>query len=184
MASGNHLLVQLKANQPSLHQAMIAYADQHPSIDLHRLHDGGRRGRIESRVAEVWHLPPGVGTEPWHDHFRTLIRVQRSTDRFDTRSHNWRSSAETAYYLCDQARSAAECNHIIRSHWVIENRLHHVRDVCLGEDASRIRCNPCLFALLRSFALNLLRFNGIQNIRQALFDNTLCLDRLLAYEGV
>lgn len=173
LASGNHLLVQLKGNQPSLHQAMAAYADPHPCIDHDRLHNSGRHSRIENRIAEVWHLPPGVGTEPWHDHFRALIRVQRSTNRFDTQIHDWRPSADAAYYLCDQRHSAAEFNQIIRSHWAIENRLHHVRDVCLGEDASRIRCNPCIFALLRSFALNLLRFNGIQNIRQALFSTDL-----------
>lgn len=184
IATGNHLLVQLKGNQPSLQQAMAAYADQHPSIDHDRLHNSGRQGRIEDRIAQVWHLPPGVGTEPWHDHFRALIRVQRSTHRFDTRIHDWRESTDTAYYLCDQPRSAAEFNQIIRHHWSIENRLHHVRDVCLAEDACRIRRNPCIFALLRSFALNLLRFNGVQNIRQALFDNALCLDRLLAYEGI
>ena len=33
-----------------------------------------------------------------------------------------------------------------------------------AEDASRIRCNPGIFARLRSFAANILRFNGIHNV--------------------
>jgi hypothetical protein len=40
------------------------------------------------------------------------------------------------------------------------------------------------FALLRSFALNLMRFNGINNISLGLYDNALSLDRVLAYEGL
>ena len=36
---------------------------------------------------------------------------------------------------------------------------HHVRDVTLREDASRIRKNPGIFARIRSFAYNILRFN-------------------------
>jgi hypothetical protein len=39
-----------------------------------------------------------------------------------------------------------------------------VRDTRLDEDASRILRNPGIFALLRSFALNLLRFNQVDNI--------------------
>ena len=54
----------------------------------------------------------------------------------------------------------------------------------LGEDASRIRRNPGIFALLRSFALNVLRFNGVTNISLALYDNALDFDRLLAYKGL
>ncbi len=55
-----------------------------------------------------------------------------------------------------------------RAHWSIENRLHYVRDVAFSEDASRIRHNPGLFALLRRFALNLRRFiNGVNNISLA-----------------
>jgi len=54
----------------------------------------------------------------------------------------------------------------------------------LGEDASRIRRNPGLFALLRSFALNLLRFNGVTKISLGLYDHALNFDRLLAYQGL
>ena len=41
---------------------------------------------------------------------------------------------------------------------------HYVRDGSFAEDASRIRCNPGIFARLRSFAANILRFNGIHNV--------------------
>ncbi|MEI2773322.1 MAG: hypothetical protein V9G98_22200 [Candidatus Competibacter sp.] len=91
---------------------------------------------------------------------------------------------ETADYLSTATLSAAHAAHAVRAHWSIENRLHDVRDVTLGEDASRIRRNPGLFALLRSFALNLLRFNGVTQISLGLYDNALNFDRLLAYQGL
>ncbi len=73
---------------------------------------------------------------------------------------------------------------MVRNHWGVENRIHHVRDTRMDEDASRIRKNPCIFGLLRSFALNLLRFNKIENISLALYDNALSLDRVLDYQGI
>jgi hypothetical protein len=38
-----------------------------------------------------------------------------------------------------------------------------------------------MVARLRSFALNILRANGVTNVSQALYANALSLDRLLAY---
>ena len=51
--------------------------------------------------------------------------------------------------------------------WRIENGSHYVRDATFAEDASRIRKNPDIAARLRSFAYNLLRANGNENIKNA-----------------
>jgi hypothetical protein len=48
-----------------------------------------------------------------------------------------------------------------------------VRDVTLGEDQSRIRTNPHIFAKLRSFALNILRYNQVDNVSLELFENSM-----------
>ena len=58
-------------------------------------------------------------------------------------------------------------NEWIRGHWRIENASHHVRDVAFAEDASRIRKNPDIVARLRSFAYNLIRASGDDNIQNA-----------------
>ncbi len=65
-------------------------------------------------------------------------------------------------------------------HWGIENRAHYVRDVTLGEDASRIRARPGVMARIRSVALNILRAKGIQNVSLALYTNAVSFDQLLA----
>jgi len=64
--------------------------------------------------------------------------------------------------------------------WDIENHAHYVRDVTLGEDASRIRTRPGIMARIRSVALNILHANGIQNISMALYANAVSFDHLLA----
>ena len=48
-----------------------------------------------------------------------------------------------------------------------DNGSHYVRDTAFAEDASRIRKNPDIVARLRSFAYNLIRLSGGDNIRNA-----------------
>jgi hypothetical protein len=47
---------------------------------------------------------------------------------------------------------------LVREHWHIENRLHYVRDVTLGEDACRVRKGsaPQVLAALRNAVVHLL----------------------------
>jgi hypothetical protein len=56
-----------------------------------------------------------------------------------------------------------------RGHWGIENGLHHVRDVSLGEDACRVRSQnaPQVLAAARNLTLGLLRSLGVPNIAAA-----------------
>ncbi len=61
------------------------------------------------------------------------------------------------------ATRAAEA---IRAHWRIETTSHYSRDVTLGEDRSRIRTNPSVFARLRSFAFNILKANRTDTLSQ------------------
>ncbi len=51
--------------------------------------------------------------------------------------------------------------HALRSHWVIENRLHWCRDVQFGEDQSTVRTRYAAhhLAIVRHIAMNLLRLN-------------------------
>lgn len=59
---------------------------------------------------------------------------------------------------------------IMRGHWGIENRLFHVRDVTLGEDACRVRTGhaPRNLAMLRNLAVSLLNLNACPNHAAAL----------------
>ena len=54
----------------------------------------------------------------------------------------------------------------------------------MQEDASRVRKSPTILSILRSFALNILRFNKVNNVADALWRNAMNLNRVLAYSGI
>lgn len=152
-------------------------------LSAHRQFDH-RRQRMEWREVRVF-AAAALPVE-WDGLIQTVIEVQRTRDVFHTKSGEWRKSQKVAYYIsdCEPTIGADLYAQAIRGHWSIENRQHDVRDVSLGEDRSRIRHNPGIFARMRSFALNILRSSGVTNIAEALYDNALSFDRILAHIGV
>ena len=72
--------------------------------------------------------------------------------------------------LGPERASAERLLAIARGHWDIENRLHWVRDVSLGEDGCRVRTGeaPEVLAALRNAALWLMRSSGLTAIASAL----------------
>lgn len=177
--------MQLKANHPKLSAAVKEVCRTQPPAGRAYEVDLGKRNRIEQRTARIWPLPEGAGTEPWHDHFKAVIEVHRRVECFDPGLRRFVPRKEpVAYYLVTRSASAETLAQAVRGHWAIENRLHHVLDVSLGEDASRIRKNPGIFAQLRHYALNLMRHNGETNIAAALYGNAINLEQVLNYKGV
>jgi predicted transposase YbfD/YdcC len=179
-ATGNALLVRVKRNQPGLHDALVTLCGEHRPLDRHTTVDRHRHGRQEHRLAEVFEVDGRLGPD-WRSRIACAARISRLTWMKDTRSGLWTAREEVAYYACQIRLDAATLARAVRHHWGIENRDHYVRDCILGEDDSRIRRQPGCFARLRSLALNVLRANGIANVRQTLYRNSLSLDRLLAY---
>lgn len=108
--------------------------------------------------------------------------MERETLVFDTKDNKYNTRMETAFYIANFDIEAKQANYYIRNHWAIENSNHHVRDVSLKEDYSRIRRNPENIACLRSFALNVLRKNKVENIYGQMYDNSLCFDDLYSYK--
>ena len=141
------------------------------------------RNRVEQRTVEVYTSPQFTHPEKWQD-VEAVVQVDRHREVFDTKAKCWKMSDETAFYISTTVVSAEEFCQVIRGHWGIENRNHYVKDVSMGEDRSRIRINPHIFAKLRSFALNILRINHVKNVQLELFENCMNLDHVLNYVGV
>ena len=95
-----------------------------------------------------------------------MIRVERDVLTRSAKTGLWQRSSETAFYLATTAIPAVRAASAIRDHWRVENTSHYSRDVTMGEDRSRIRCNPGLFARLRSFAFNILKANRTDTLSQ------------------
>ena len=163
-AAGAHVIAQVKANQPTLHQRIAELCQRTAPLDQTRTADQKRRSRDEIRVVEVFAPGTSLADTEWADHVAAVVRVSRDTLKRVTTTGLWERTSEVAYFIADIALPATACAHAIRGHWGIENRLHYVRDVSFREDDSRIRCNPGIFARLRSFAANILRFNSVHNM--------------------
>ena len=97
--------------------------------------------------------------EGW-EHIAQLAEISRSVERYNTKDGTWSPSHETCYFASTAIFTAKDFLDFSRKHWGIENSNHYVRDVTFQEDKSRIRKNPFNMAILRSFALNILRHNG------------------------
>ena len=183
-ATGNHLLVQVKENQPSLLDAIRALtANAEPA---EAVFDRGKgRSRQEDRTVEVFPAGDAFAETEWQPFVKTIIRVTRRTLLRSAATGMWAERGEVAYYVSSAAGFPATAwAAAIRGHWGIENRNHYVRDVSCDEDRSRIRENPGIMARARSFALNILRKNGITNVAQALWNGALSLDHILAYKAI
>jgi predicted transposase YbfD/YdcC len=102
----------------------------------------------------------------WSALLSAVIRVERDVLTRSASTGLWRRSTETACYLSSAAITAARAASAIRDHWKIENTSHYSRDVTMGEDRSRIRINPGVFARLRSFAFNILKANRRGSLNQ------------------
>lgn len=161
-ARGAHLMVTIKANQPTLHSLLKALPWAEVPVGDQRRDKG--HGRQETRtVKALTDLTPGGLGFP---HAEQAVRITR------TRTVKGKTSRETAYLIVSLAAEYAQPDQLqdwARLEWHIENRLHWIRDVTLGEDAHQARTGngPAVAAVLRNTAIGYHRSNGETNIARA-----------------
>ena len=141
------------------------------------------RNRIESRRVEIFTDMIISDQDKWHL-VEAIVKVERKKRVFDTKAKCWKWNNETSFYIATTVFTAQVFCQSIRNHWGIENSNHHVRDVTMGEDKSRVRTNPHILAKLRSFAINILRANNVENASLTLFKNCMNINNVLNYAGV
>lgn len=143
--------------------------DRHTTVGKHG-------GRVERRSLETTSRLNAY--LDWPD-VAQVCRVQRTVRQ------GGKETQETAYAITSVPREQADAATLLswwRGHWGIENRLHWVRDVTMGEDASRIRTGsgPQVMAGLRNAAISFLRSQKVTNIAAALRRNAARARDLLA----
>ena len=174
----------MKANQSTLFDTASAIAATTPAIDT-AFSRGNGRSRQEDRTVEAFAIGDALADTEWQPFVKTVIRVTRRTLLRSAATGLWDQRGEVAIYVSSAADlPASTWATAIREHWGIENRNHWVRDVTCDEDRSRIRDNPGIMARARSFALNILRKNGVTNVAQALWAGAINLDHILAYAAI
>ncbi len=163
-ARGGHYLFTVKGNQPTLRRALagLPWAQVPRSRRRQVAH-----GRAESRSVKVIDLAghPAAALFPHATRAIKVVRRRRA-------QRTGKTSTEIVYAVTSLTYRQADPGLLatwIQGHWGIENRVHHVRDVTQGEDASRIRTGtgPEVMAIQRNTALNLHRLDGHTNIASA-----------------
>ena len=123
-------------------------------------------------------LTDKISTE-WEKNIKILIFVRRITSKKNTKTKKIETTIDESYYLSTKKLTAEEYQKIIRWHWWIENRNHYIKDVSMWEDASRIRKNPNIFVVLRSFWLNIMKVFWSKNISIEMFENSLNFQKMI-----
>ncbi len=182
-----HYLMIVKENQPALSAAIALVLKVPPPpapashVDQVTTITKGH-GRLETRTLERtgalngyvdW---PGVGQVLRRTCQRITLKTGEVSEavRYGITSLGW------------QEASAAQVEALWRGHWGIENRVHYVRDVTLGEDAgqSHVGSAPQALAALRTGLLSLLRSKGVTNIADALRHYAASVPDIFALIGV
>ena len=122
--------------------------------------------RHETRTAGVFQAKHVVAGTEWQTLIEAIVRMNRTVLHQSAKTGLWSSTHKEAYYLTNFFAPAEGLAAAIRSHWHVGNTLHYTRDVTFQEDQSRIRCNPGVFARLRSFGYNILCRDKIRSFNQ------------------
>jgi predicted transposase YbfD/YdcC len=201
-AKRGHYFVVLKENQPlTLEAVALSFAD--PWTPRERVVVAGARhgDREERRTLEcstevVSYLAQPEAVDPEEGEAGTIAgwpalaqvcRILREVE-YVSGTRAGECQQEWAYALTSLPPSqgdAARLEQLWRGHWQIENGLHYVRDVTLGEDACQVRTQraPANLAACRNAALNLLRQHGVTNVAAALRRHAMYPRQALALMG-
>lgn len=150
------------------------------SVFSRAVQESGKAAHARRERREAWVLADqefnayagsaGSVGEAW-PHLRQIIRLVRE------RRLKGKQEREVSYAITSLPPQEADAAFLLcqqREYWGIENRLHWVRDVTLGEDLSQIRSQaaPQVCASLRNLTITLLRRGGSENIAASLRTNS------------
>jgi predicted transposase YbfD/YdcC len=164
IASNNDYIGAIKGNHGNFFKAIQAQFQS--ECHCHTVET--THSRVERRTVSLWRSLENLpGKDDWAG-LTTIVRVT-SYRHLLKGQHLFIKKKQTRYYISSLNETAEQFAQRIRDYWHVENKVHYVRDVTQGEDASRIRVHPLpnLFALARNLALNLYRDHGETNMAQA-----------------
>lgn len=167
VAAGGDYFFFVKGNQPTLEAAITLLFDQPPPGEVVATAEQRARHGSRHEFRQVWASSALTDYLDWPG----CQQVGRITRTWTEHDRNGGDTRQFVTSLPAQVGAAELLGHG-RGHWGIENRLHYVRDVTLGEDASRVRSGaaPQVLAALRNAVLALLRATGATNIAAAVRD--------------
>lgn len=174
---GNTIILQVKLNQPNLHEAIVANSSLNKALDEVSKFEVSR-GRKETRNIKTFDF----SSQEWPE-IKFGTKLFRST--FRKTGTKVKETRNPNYYLYNQHLTAQKLSDAIRNHWGIENSNHHIRDNVLFEDKNRIRIKPENMMIIRSFGYNLIQANkGEKAFTAQVETNKLNFENIFCFKGV
>jgi predicted transposase YbfD/YdcC len=161
ISSENNYLVKLKRNQKRLLNSVKEIVDTSVAVSC-ITEKQSKRGREEERITRIY-LPTAQIPEDWSG-LNRIIHVKRNFQS-KTVKH-----ITDSYYISSVISDDAELfSSGIRGHWLIENKLHWVKDVIQKEDSTKNNSGyaPKNMSLIRNIAINIFRNNGHDSVKHA-----------------
>jgi predicted transposase YbfD/YdcC len=184
--AGADYVLAVKGNQPTLHQGIKAFFDDHLEDDFartrarrHETQEKGH-GREENRSYVVCPVPEDLPDGSRWAKLKAIGIALSETERDGKLCH------EVRYYILSKYLSGRGFAEAVREHWGIENRLHWQLDVTFQEDQCRVRKGHAdtNLSILRRTTLSLLKNEltrkvGIKNKRLAAALDETYLEKVL-----
>ncbi|MEB3339927.1 ISAs1 family transposase [Okeania sp.] len=157
------LQVKVKKNQPKLYK-QIEQQTKSTQVVKRYVEQEKTRNRYTIRQVEIFNIPENI-QDVWKG-ASSMIRVKRSSNRGS------KLVESISYYLCSLSPKSTTLASGIRGHWLIENRLHWVKDVILEEDYSPQKSgfSAINFSIVKTWVLTLLRIHGWAGIKAGISD--------------
>ena len=158
-----HYVLTVKTNQPTLYAQLAALPWRRVTTAARGVERG--HGRLERRTVKATEVRAGL----LFPHAVQAVQVTRRRQPLAGTP----ATTEVVYLVTSlptHQASPALLATFAREHWLVENRLHWVRDVTFGEDLSQVRTGraPQVMASLRNLAIAILRLTGVTNIAQGI----------------
>lgn len=164
MESGGDYLMIVKANQKTLYEDIeLCFEEPLSGFYVYAETEDGHGDRRECR--RLWATDMLRTYLDWPGQ-QQVVKVE------SWRAVKGKVSSQVRYAITSLGTQtpAASLLSLIRGHWGIENRLHYVRDVTMGEDSSQVRTDsaPQMMAAVRNLVVSIFRMCGEKNIAAAI----------------
>jgi predicted transposase YbfD/YdcC len=155
----NNYLITVKKNQKKLYNTLIELSKNQKADSVFQEKDMSH-GRNITRKISVFQIPNRLSN--YWKKAQSFVEVIRKGKR------GKKNYEQISYYISSISENAQKIAEKIRGHWKIENQLHWVKDVILGEDSCLISRFQAAtnFSILQTIALNFFRILGFLSITE------------------
>jgi predicted transposase YbfD/YdcC len=190
VAGGGDYAVVVKGDQPTLYEE-IRVLFEPPAMELpgevrapweHRETRTVEKGHGRLEVRQACASSELVGYSRW-PHLAQVLQVRR------TWQEQGQQRQAVHYVVTSLPVEVADVGRLLalrRGHWSVENRLHYIKDVSMGEDKSLIHeeAGPAVMGLLRGVVISVLHRAGHTRIASRLRYHSTHPQEALAFLGL